>query len=248
MGSWKHFVIFGIQRSLLLHGPKICWGCEATLNVVFLIWKIYITLKRRKTLFLKKKLLWAADFPGARGHAGRLNDTSELSRRSKMLPSCSLLQWHDLRAVKLGLALLKTLWPLRKGREGRDQTTIQSIIWSGTWPTFSALCAGLPKTRPGVPCLWRCQLDRENSAFRDLYSQSSLCQGPHDTNVLERTCVGAGQSFRDHPGRVNQWCSAWGPCSQMAVKFWICYSLTLQQHVSYLTALSLRFLFHKMKE
>lgn len=35
---------------------------------------------------LKKTLLWAADFPGAHGHAGRLNDTSELSHRSKMLP------------------------------------------------------------------------------------------------------------------------------------------------------------------
>lgn len=98
-------------------------------------------------------------------------------------------------------------------------------------PTFSPLWAGMSESRPGILYFWRCQLNRENDGFGDFtvsltVSPSSV--GPHMIQMFQKEkMLGAGRGFRDDPGRVNQPHSAWGPCSQMPVKFWICCSLTL---------------------
>lgn len=253
MGSWKHFVIFGIQRSLLLHGPKICWGCEATLNVVFLIWKIYITLKRRKTLFKKKKkLLWVADFPAAPGHAGRLNDTSELSHRSKMLPFMLALSvtWFGCCGVGVGAIENSVASEKRSRGHGSGYNLEHHLV---RYMANILRSVGRAAQDPA-----RYPLPLEMPA-----GQGEQCFQGFVQSVIPLSGATWYKCFR------KNWCWSWtelqGPSRQGKP---MVFSMRAMQsdgnqvldmlltnsapfpweHESYLTALSLRFLFHKMKK
>lgn len=186
-----------------------------------------------------------ADFPGA------YSCTSHPIRHENYLVRA---RWHllcfwplhvmpgmclQVRSLRQKCLLPWTLWSwgwcywnlLASEKRWREHGSNYKLEHRFGRPTFSPLWAGMSESRPGILYFWRCQLNRENDGFGDFtvsltVSPSSV--GPHMIQMFQKEkMLGAGRGFRDDPGRVNQPHSAWGPCSQMPVKFWICYSLTL---------------------
>lgn len=91
-----------------------------------------------------------------------------------------LRQGQDVRAVKLGLVLLKTLGPLKKG-----QACMFGLYFGASFGQacgqHSLLCVrGCPTPGQVSPA------SGEDNGVRDLYGQSVLCQGPDDTDISER--------------------------------------------------------------
>lgn len=200
--------------------------------------------EKKENPFLKTKLLWAADFPGTRGHAGRLNDTSELSHRSKMFPFvlAPSVTWFACCEVGVGAIENSVASEKRSGGHGSDYNPEHHLA-----NILRSVCRAAQDPA-------RCLLPLEMPA-----GQGEQCFQGFVQSVIPLSGATWYKCFR------KNWCWSWtelqGPSRQgkpmvfsmramqwEAVKFWVCYSLTRQQHLSYLTALSLRFLFHKMKK